>query len=494
MPANDGNFLKAVAGENNVYNVKTNFNGINECSEKFPYKRNYISSQISSTPYYDTCNYTFDGNLDFASDHRYLSTEVSTSEELFWAVENGVTPIITDTASRAYRIYREAKGVLNDIISPSMSDAEKALSIFDWIAVNSVYDNDAYYSNSVYMMQFPCYYLEGVFDGNEAEVGYAVCDGFAKSFSLLCNMVGLDTIRVVGTANMPNGSSGGHAWNKILIDKNPTDNVPAEYYMVDITWTELEDAGGQILSHKYFLVDDNYEIDGTHEYYKNRKKFTYYESSEMYAFYDEFEFGVSGNDYDLVVNQDSDLSPVFDYIFTNNIDNMEIIVDYDYLVNKYLEDNPSISVYDPRNDVEIFVNGKVTYYSLRLYLNELFRDAKIAEQYLSITYSSTTIPYNEKGDKGFIYVFSQSLLIDSDGEVEHLVRTLDDKGTEGYMTLYIYDTFLGSVPGSNYVARAENLFKSYLEASNISISFELLGNDNISGNKAHVYKIFVEQN
>ena len=88
---------------------------------------------------------------------KYLSTPVKTTEELYWAVENGVTPVFESADSRAYRIYNEAKLVLGDIISLDMTDFEKTLSIFDWICVNTVYDYDTFANKDGITTQFPCY-------------------------------------------------------------------------------------------------------------------------------------------------------------------------------------------------------------------------------------------------------------------------------------------------------------------------------------------------
>ena len=103
-----------------------------------------------------------------------------------------------------------------------MTDYEKALSIFDWICENTSYDYyalvDGAYDNKATLV--PVYYLEGVF-----MTGYAVCDGFSKAYSLMCNMEGIETIRIVGEAlagydSYNNEVYGGHAWNKIKLEDN----------------------------------------------------------------------------------------------------------------------------------------------------------------------------------------------------------------------------------------------------------------------------------
>ena len=200
---------------------------------------------------------------NFASDRRERLIEVKTSEQLYWAIENGFTPTFpagaTEENCTALRLYNKAKDVLREVVYDGMTEYEKVRSIFDWICVNAVYDyaetgKDADIYNKVPKLvslnnniKSKCYFLEGVL-----EEGLAVCDGYSKTFSLLCNMENIDCYRVVGTAN-----GGGHAWNKVKVD--------GEWYMCDITWTEelSYDSTAKIyvesLCHKTFLIPDDSE-------------------------------------------------------------------------------------------------------------------------------------------------------------------------------------------------------------------------------------------
>lgn len=198
---------------------------------------------------------------NFASDRRERIIEVKTSEQLYWAIENGFTPTFpadaTEENCTALRLYNKAKNILREIICDGMTKYEKVRCIFDWICVNTVYDyaetgRNADLKNGVAAieglnnsMRSTCYYLEGVL-----EKGLAVCDGYSKTFALLCNMEDIDCYRVVGTAN-----GGGHAWNKVKIGD--------EWYMCDITWAEIYTYDNEAkkyvenLSHETFLVPDD---------------------------------------------------------------------------------------------------------------------------------------------------------------------------------------------------------------------------------------------
>ncbi|MBQ9791570.1 MAG: InlB B-repeat-containing protein, partial [Clostridia bacterium] len=243
----------------------------------------------------------------YVSDNKYLYTYVNTSEELYWAVENGVTPLFTYETCRPYYIYNKAKEVLNSIIYEEMTDYEKALAIFDWISLNTVYNYTSPYTYQSLgfngYSDIPSYYLEGVFIN-----GYSVCDGFSKAFSLLCNMEGIEAIRIVGEAGSV-GDMGGHAWNKVIID--------GECYVVDITWTEIiRSSTTENLTHEYFMVSDEY-IAETHIAHPNRSKFAldkYNASNNYKTYYENVMYTYNSNTFDHVITSDSEFKSILDYV------------------------------------------------------------------------------------------------------------------------------------------------------------------------------------
>lgn len=68
--------------------------------------------------------------------------------------------------------------------------------------------------------------LQGAFIGEKR----IVCDGYAKTFMHLMNMVGVPTQLITGTSTDRLGESVGHAWNLIKIQ--------GAYYHVDSTWAD----------------------------------------------------------------------------------------------------------------------------------------------------------------------------------------------------------------------------------------------------------------
>ena len=56
--------------------------------------------------------------------------------------------------------------------------------------------------------------------------GFAVCEGYAEAFKLLCDREGIPCITVVGT-----GNGGGHKWNYVKMEDN-------KWYLMDATWND----------------------------------------------------------------------------------------------------------------------------------------------------------------------------------------------------------------------------------------------------------------
>ncbi len=176
------------------------------------------------------------GNEPILNNPRTLA--VSTSSQLYLAVLWGYQPY--PISGVALQIYNEAKNILNQIITEGMSDAEKALAIYDWLTMNVAYDKELY---NDYMQQLSeatndeernainlnmsrkkSFHLQGAILEK-----IAVCDGISKAFTLLCAIEDIPVLRLSGS-----GDSGGgegevnHAWNAIMLDGG--------WYYVDATW------------------------------------------------------------------------------------------------------------------------------------------------------------------------------------------------------------------------------------------------------------------
>ena len=75
----------------------------------------------------------------------------------------------------------------------------------------------------------------------------ALCEGFAKAFSYLCNLSGIDNMIVTGVTDID------HMWNMVKLNGN--------WYHVDVGWDQpaaaLRDNYPDMLLYQYFLVSDD---------------------------------------------------------------------------------------------------------------------------------------------------------------------------------------------------------------------------------------------
>ncbi len=228
----------------------------------------------------------------------YVADEVVVynTEQLFMVVQNGGRPVFVEGKSDvAKAVYENALAVLKRINnSDELSEYEKALNIYNYLTGEIVYDWTIYsYMEEVGSFlvsdfgEYSCFYLEGVFYDFGSTTHYAVCDGLAKAYSLMCNIEGIECEKVNGAV-----SGGQHAWNRVSLKADAERNLEAGHYYVDCTWGEgrLEDnsiAGEskkyQFLTHTYFLFkqDDKereiyypiIELEDSKDYgyYKNTK-------------------------------------------------------------------------------------------------------------------------------------------------------------------------------------------------------------------------------
>ena len=70
--------------------------------------------------------------------------------------------------------------------------------------------------------------------------GVAVCEGYARTFQLLCNGLGLNCINVIGESE---GEL--HMWNAVMLD--------GDYYYVDTTWDDKDDGA---FMYDYFNISE----------------------------------------------------------------------------------------------------------------------------------------------------------------------------------------------------------------------------------------------
>lgn len=128
-----------------------------------------------------------------------------------------------------------AKGIVECIISSTMTDFEKAFEIHEWLIFNVDYDHS-----------FQNYYAKNAFVDRKC-----VCQGYSEAFKLMAEAAGLKANFVSGTARNSEGKTESHAWNQVCIS--------GKWYNVDVTWDDPTYTGKNFNDHSgnrhdYFLI------------------------------------------------------------------------------------------------------------------------------------------------------------------------------------------------------------------------------------------------
>ena len=254
-------------------------------------------------------------------DHFLINTSlysfnVSTTDQLFYALECGAKPICKPGSS-AEKAYNELKKILIEIIHDDMNDFEKVKAIHDYLVMDIVYDHDLLlklYQGDKNLKDYNGFYLEGaLFDKK------AVCEGISKSFTALCNIEGIPCITVEGIQTS-NPSGAGHAWNKVYIEE--------KWYIVDTTsdGTILNNEF-EVLSYKFFLINEKQYS----EYYTGTN-FTNVICENNYNYYEHMNFIYNDKEYDFNITSQEELNTIIAYFEKTNIEysTIEFRIDFDF--------------------------------------------------------------------------------------------------------------------------------------------------------------------
>lgn len=204
---------------------------------------------------------TYDGK--YSIDYQ-LKLDAKKRPEYFGAIEDGgLIGDITIRLNYKYSITKQELDVyirqIDDIVRAveGKSDYDKAKYIHDWIVNNTRYAYDQYLTGEYTLS-------DGVKVHTPFSIfkhGIAICQGYAETFELLANEVGLNSQIVTGKSYNSNGW-GLHAWNLVEID--------GRQYHVDTTWDDpVTSIGEDMIRYKYFLIDDR-EMSKDHSWDESR--------------------------------------------------------------------------------------------------------------------------------------------------------------------------------------------------------------------------------
>ena len=134
-------------------------------------------------------------------------------------------------------IKNEIDCIIEDIITPEMSDYDKVKAVHDYIVLNCEYDYENYVNDTIPQ---DSYSPRGVLINKKA-----VCEGYAAAFKAFMDELIVDSVKNRGTI----------AWNRVEVD--------GVWYQIDVTWDDpVPDQKGKV-RYKYFLLSDE-EMNRTH--------------------------------------------------------------------------------------------------------------------------------------------------------------------------------------------------------------------------------------
>lgn len=136
-------------------------------------------------------------------------------------------------------------GILNNIIKPEMTEAEKIRTVHNWIVCNTTYDIDYYNRDDSFN------HVSNLLNNKTG-----VCQGYSVTFYIFMKQMGIPCTLIMGNADNVS-----HAWNAVILD--------GSWYYVDVTWDDpvvngtSNYPGGDNISYEYLLCTYNH-ISMTH--------------------------------------------------------------------------------------------------------------------------------------------------------------------------------------------------------------------------------------
>lgn len=150
----------------------------------------------------------------------------------------------TGLSEKDAAILARASAVLDEVTAEDMSLYQKERALYGWLTAHCTYDQDHY--DKLAELDPDSFDPYGPLHN-----GKGVCVGFATTFQLLMDMVGVECITVVGASRE---STADHAWNMVRLD--------GKWYCVDSTWDE----GDAEPDWKYFNVTSDFMAQTNHQW------------------------------------------------------------------------------------------------------------------------------------------------------------------------------------------------------------------------------------
>lgn len=135
-----------------------------------------------------------------------------------------------------------AQEAIDEFYNESMTKYEICIAAHDWIVTHITYDSGALnilgnvgeYSDTAY---------------GALTTGEAICSGYADTFKLFMDLLGIENVLVIGQSNYYRNNLEDHRWNMVCIDEN--------WYHFDCTWDDyVPDDVDRPAMHIYTFLSD----------------------------------------------------------------------------------------------------------------------------------------------------------------------------------------------------------------------------------------------
>ena len=201
-------------------------------------------------------------------------------------------------------IKKELTNFLDNIVATN-TEYERELIAHNWLADRVSYDNNAITNAE---KNRHAWTVAGSF--NQKKV---VCEGYSKTFQLMCYMLGINCGIVTGQIE---NSDTGHMWNIVNIDNN--------WYFVDVTSNDSETA----LYHFFFNVTTEYLLKGRtfdNQFQHNSDDNLRYNYALPYCHNTTYNYHVYNSTY--IANKNNLRSTVVSILY-NAINNQKSMVEF----------------------------------------------------------------------------------------------------------------------------------------------------------------------
>ena len=195
------------------------------------------------------------GTSNNSSSKKIYVSENSINYGYALAYVNGDTSRLNNTQKQ---IFAMVKPLIDNVMANYGTDPEREKAIHDYIVSNCRYNIED--CTNLMEMESYNFHPEGVFLKKKA-----VCQGYAESFKLCMDLLGIRCDIVTGYGIDQQGNGQAHAWNTVCLDN--------EWYQIDCTWDDhLVNVNGQLqdsgkINYSYFnITDSQMKKDHTYTY------------------------------------------------------------------------------------------------------------------------------------------------------------------------------------------------------------------------------------